>query len=91
MKVKEWKKGTLKDSINDKGPYKKVLNKLYLPNAKRPSWCIKNNKEMIPHFRCMCYGKDDKTCPYFVYCDVEEKDYKLFDKAYNKKYKGDKK
>jgi len=67
----------------------KRLNKDYIHKSNRPSWCRADNKKLIPRFRCMCDGKNDKRCPFFSMCDCDPKDYKLFDKAYNKKMKGE--
>lgn len=62
--------------------YKVMKNKNYIPANKRPSWCKKQNKKRIPQYRCLVL-----KCPFFAYCNSDVKDYKIFDKAYNKEYK----
>jgi len=77
----------IEKSLKSEGPYEKTLNKNYVHKSNKPAWCRNNNKKMLPRFRCMCDGKNDKRCPFFAMCDCDPKDYKLFDKAYNEKYK----
>ena len=76
IELKDWKKGErnkTKVSIHQ--------NKNYIPPSERPKWCIKQNKELIPQFRCLCHG--GKQCPFFAYTNADKKEYKLFNKVYN--------
>ncbi len=63
-----------------------IENKNYIPKTKRPNWCKKQNKKRIPQYRCLSLN-----CPFLAYCNSDKKDYKLFDGAYDKKYKKGKK
>ena len=69
-------------TVDLKGNTSIQKNKNYIPKNKRPSWCKKQNKKRIPQYRCLAI-----KCPFFAFCNANKKDYKLFDKAYNEKYK----
>ena len=56
-----------------------IENKNYISRNKRPPWCKKFNKKFIPRYRCLAC-----KCPFFAYADADIKDYKIFDKAYDK-------
>lgn len=58
----------------DKKPLKRQ-NKDYISPTKRPKWCKKDNKELIPKFKCLSDDSEDK-CPFFGYCEFEEYDIK---------------
>ena len=71
----------LKDFENLKlGKKKLMVNEHYISPKERPNWCVKQNKQRIPQFRCLCFGKD-KRCPFFAMTNAEKSDYKqLFEK-----------
>jgi len=59
-------------------------NPLYSP-GKRPNWCIKKFKDKedrVPEFKCLCNNKGEK-CPFFMYGNVDKKDYEFFMLAYH--------
>jgi hypothetical protein len=62
--------------------YRVMKNKNYIPANKRPSWCKKRNKKKFPQYKCL-----ESHCPFFCYCNANEKDYRIFDKAYTKNIK----
>jgi len=71
----------LDDIINKKNlKTTKTKNKNYIPKSKRPAWCKKSNKKRVPQYKCL-----ECDCPFFGYCNAEEKDYALFDEAFEKK------
>ncbi len=59
-----------------------VENKNYISRDKRPFWCKKFNKKFIPQSRCLAC-----KCLFFAYVNSDRKDYKIFDKAYDKSEK----
>ena len=74
------------DNKNYKIKWNTKKNEHYISPNKRPSWCKKHNKDFIPRFNCLCDEKNGK-CPFFAYTNADEKDYRLFNKAYNNAYK----
>jgi len=61
---------------------KVMINNNYIPKSNRPKWCRNNNKEFIPQFRCMCFGKNNIRCPFFSFTNADKKDYKIFNKVW---------
>ena len=59
---------------------KPELNKCYI-DAPRPKWCIKNNKERIPQFRCLIHNGEQ--CPFFSYTEATLKDKRIFGRAWH--------
>ncbi len=59
------------------------INKDYISPKERPRWCVNQNKERIPQFRCLCYGKE-KRCPFFAMTNANKSDYSFLDKKYTK-------
>lgn len=80
MSVKEHKFHSLED-------FKKIVagakiepeskpNDNYVPPEKRPCWCVKENEEFIPQFRCLA-GDDEnckERCPFFGYAEYKGED-----------------
>ena len=41
----------------------------------------KQNRKRTPQYRCLSL-----KCPFFAFCNADIKDYKIFDKAFDKAY-----
>jgi hypothetical protein len=68
---------TVKINGKQKKEYKEIKNFMYKPNAVRPAWCIKKNKNFTPQYKCLECG-----CKFFEYINADKKDYKLFNAVY---------
>lgn len=68
------------ETINLKTNKKRIIeNNHYISKDKRPSWCKKFNRRFLPQYRCFSC-----KCPFFAHVNADKKDYKIFDKAYDK-------
>ena len=77
-----------KDMLNKpKAKPTRMKNPGYIPKEKRPVWCKRHKKKLLPQYKCL-----EKSCPFFAYTDAMASEYmklSTFDDLYkdNKKLK----
>lgn len=58
-----------------------VRNKGYIPRWKRPVWCRKNNRKLLPKTRCGPFGC---SCKFYASAEATPKIYKILDDGMRK-------
>jgi len=60
---------------------KKIIKKNngFISPDKRPSWCKKTNKKLVPSIKCF-----RNECPFYAYAEAEKKCYKILGKGMKK-------
>ena len=67
--------------LGEDGKTETIKNNTFLSPKLRPKWCVKNNRERTPRFRCMNSGKKGDACPFFGHCEAGKKEYRVLEKG----------